>query len=84
MAAVSSAGREFVEPGRAMVADPVEHVGKPGFGVDVVEFGGCDQGVDRPGPFAASYFATNDWGLPPRPRCYTGRFPACEELMVTR
>jgi ribonuclease J len=36
-----------------MVVDPAEHIGGPGFGVDVVELCGRDEGVDRRRPFAA-------------------------------
>ena len=32
-----------------MVADAAEHVGQPGFGIDVVELGGGDQGVHSGG-----------------------------------
>ena len=37
-----------------MVGDPGQHVGEPGLGVDVVELGGGDKGIDRGGPVAAA------------------------------
>ena len=36
-----------------MAGDVPEHVGEPGFGIDVVELGGGDEGVDCRGSLSA-------------------------------
>ena len=37
-----------------MIVDTAEHIGEPGFGIDVVELGGCDERIDRGSPLAAA------------------------------
>jgi len=37
-----------------MIGDTAQHVGEPSLGVDAIEFGRGDQGVDRSSAFAAA------------------------------
>ena len=36
-----------------MICDPVDDVAEAGFGIEAIEFCGCDEGVNRRGTFAA-------------------------------
>ena len=46
--------QEFVQTRRWMIGDAGKHVGEPGTGIDVVEFGGDDQRIHGRRPLAAS------------------------------
>ena len=36
-----------MQPGSRMIGDAAQHIGEPGLGVDAIEFGGGNQGIDR-------------------------------------
>ena len=46
--------QEFMELRCLVIVDAAEHIGEPGFGIDVVELGGGDERVDRRCSFAAA------------------------------
>jgi len=46
-----------------MIADPREHIGKPGPGVDVIEPGGDDEAVDGSSTLATAVGARKQPGL---------------------
>jgi hypothetical protein len=37
-----------------MIGDATQHIGEPGLGIDAVEFGSGNQGIDRSGALAAA------------------------------
>ena len=52
-------GQEFADAAGRVVGDTVDDIGEPGFGIETIELGGCDQGVeDRGAPTAASTIAS--------------------------
>src|SRR5271169_1440331 len=58
-------GKEFVEALGGVIGDPAQDVGEPGLGIDAVEFGGADQGVDRSSALAATVGAGEQPGFAP-------------------
>ena len=46
-------GEQVVDPLCRIVGQPRQHVGEPGLGINAVELGGLDQGVDGGGAPAA-------------------------------
>jgi hypothetical protein len=46
-------GQEFLDAVDRMIGDAGQHVSEIGFGIETVEFGAADQGVDRGGALAA-------------------------------
>ena len=55
--------QQLIEPRGGMIGDATQHIGEPGLGVDAVEFGGGDQGVDCGRALAAAIGT----GEPPSP-----------------
>jgi len=43
-----------MQPGSRMIGDAAQHIGEPGLGVDAIEFGSGNQGINRGRALAAA------------------------------
>ena len=47
-------GQQLVEPRSRMIGDAAQRIGEPSLGIEAIEFGRGNQGIDRGGALAAA------------------------------